>query len=456
VPRGVRLVLLVVVAAALAGSEAARGLITLIEQRDFTVQAGQQFSGNVAIFHSDHDPNVPFTITVAWGDGSSSPGTAVFVSITPQQRYAYNVSASHTYEKAGTYVFTVTVRDGRDMDTKAVNGTATVTAPPSPPPPPAPPPPPPVPLPADLTLAQTQEPAQPRAGGTLAYTLTVRNGGPGSATGVTLTNTPPASSTFVSATVAGALRAPAGTNPCTSPPAGPLTCALGTLAPGAVVTVTHAVRLGPGRVAQNAAQVAAAQVDPVTTDNATTAQLAVAPPPPVLGRAANISPVSGVVLYRPRGSARFLPLTQETQIPTGSQIDTRRGRVRLQSARGGGVFDTADFYQGLFAIFQPRVAGAFAELRLAGGNFKTCPRGLRKPAAAGTPIRRLWGDGKGRFRTRGRFGSAAIRGTRWLTVDRCNGTFVQVQVGSVLVRDFRLNRLITVRAGQSYLARARP
>jgi hypothetical protein len=197
----------------------------------------------------------------------------------------------------------------------------------------------------------------------------------------------------------------------------------------------------------------------VTADNAAATEVAVAPPAPVLGRSANIAPVSGVVLYRPRGGARFLPLTQDTQIPTGSPVDTRRGRVRLASARGGGAIDTADFYQGLFTILQARVPGAFTELRLAGGNFRICPAGLRRPAAARNhpqhPVRCLWGNGRGPFRTRGRFGSATVRGTRWLTLDRCDGTLVRVQVGRVLVRDIPAARNVLLRAGQSYLARAR-
>ena len=30
-------------------------------------------------------------------------------------------------------------------------------------------------------------------------------------------------------------------------------------------------------------------------------------------------------------------------------------------------------------------------------------------------VRKLWGDGRGRFRTRGRYGAATVRGTKWLT-----------------------------------------
>ena len=67
---------------------------------------------------------------------------------------------------------------------------------------------------------------------------------------------------------------------------------------------------------------------------------------------------------------------------------------------------------------------------------------------------RLWGDGKGRFRTRGRNSTATVRGTRWLTEERCDGTLTRVARGSVTVRDLRARKRVVVRAPRSYLARA--
>jgi archaeosine-15-forming tRNA-guanine transglycosylase len=70
-------------------------------------------------------------------------------------------------------------------------------------------------------------------------------------------------------------------------------------------------------------------------------------------------------------------------------------------------------------------------------------------------VRRLWGRDKGgNFRSHGRHSHATVRGTRWLTVDRCDGTFTRVTDGAVVVRDFRRHRNVLVRAGHSYLARA--
>ena len=73
-------------------------------------------------------------------------------------------------------------------------------------------------------------------------------------------------------------------------------------------------------------------------------------------------------------------------------------------------------------------------------------------------MRKLWGDGRGRFRTRGRYGAATVRGTRWLTLDRCDGTKVRVVRGKVAVKDLaRPNRRPKLlRAGQSTLVPHRP
>ena len=63
-------------------------------------------------------------------------------------------------------------------------------------------------------------------------------------------------------------------------------------------------------------------------------------------------------------------------------------------------------------------------------------------------------NASGRFRTRGRYSAATVRGTIWETIDRCDGTLTKVRRGVVVVRDNRKRRNITVRAGKSYLARA--
>ena len=181
--------------------------------------------------------------------------------------------------------------------------------------------------------------------------------------------------------------------------------------------------------------------------------------PPVLGKTVNIERVSGVVRYSaPSGSTRslgFEVLTGARQIPVGSQIDTTRGRIRLTSATSrSGKNQTADFYDGRFKVSQTTKGGGLTELALT-GKLPRC--GIQGPAAARkSKRRRLWADGKGKFRTRGHKSSATVRGTKWLVEDRCTGTLTRVARGTVIVRDFARRRTVTLRAGKRYLARNLP
>jgi len=183
------------------------------------------------------------------------------------------------------------------------------------------------------------------------------------------------------------------------------------------------------------------------------------PAPPVAGKRLNAAPVAGVVRVRTPRAKGFRRLTDAASIPVGSRVDARTGVVRLTAAADleEGV-QRAIFYRGEFAIRQERSRRPVTELRLRGGSFAACRRGDGAAAAAGSRRRArrgLWGRGHGRFRTRGRYGAATVRGTIWFTGDRCKGTLVRVRRGVVAVDDFARDRVALVRAGGSYLARAR-
>ena len=64
--------------------------------------------------------------------------------------------------------------------------------------------------------------------------------------------------------------------------------------------------------------------------------------------------------------------------------------------------------------------------------------------------RKLWGDGKGKFRTKGRYSAATVRGTKWLVTDGCRYTRTRVTAGR---RDRPRRRCASAR---SSCARARP
>ena len=204
-----------------------------------------------------------------------------------------------------------------------------------------------------------------------------------------------------------------------------------------------------------------------------------AAPVPVIGRLVAADPLRGrVFISLPAGVARasatvpglkgrkFVALRQAGQIPVRSLLDTRKGAVRLTSARSArGGTASAEFSAGVFQVLQSRSAKArgLTELRLKGSTFRPCrsarstarhPAGPRATPSRRT-IRRLRGRGRGRFRVRGRYSSATVRGTDWTVTDRCDGTLTKVRRGRVAVRDFRRKRTVIVKAGRSYLARAR-
>jgi hypothetical protein len=220
--------------------------------------------------------------------------------------------------------------------------------------------------------------------------------------------------------------------------------------------------------------VGAAPTTSAPTQQAPTAQPTANPPAitglpnPVAGVSANVLPVKPVVLIKTVGTNKFVPLVTPAQVKMGSIIDARKGRVRITIANGRGGFDTADFYEGIFKITQPKAKLGttwFANLFLFAGSFKGCPKAPRNPklAAFGAKkkpspkrsVRHLWGNGKGAFRTVGRFSSATVRGTTWLTDDRCNGTLTRVTSGKVAVRDFVKKKTVVIKARQKYFAQAK-
>lgn len=190
----------------------------------------------------------------------------------------------------------------------------------------------------------------------------------------------------------------------------------------------------------------------VTMDTAKTVGAAFLPPPPTGGESANAEVTRGTVRIKVPGG-QFIELRGATQIPIGSQVDTTQGAVELTVARGAAL-DSTEFYDGLFTL-QQQNASSTAQLRLDGGDFGECLNTFRALAKR-KPVRRLWGSGKGHYRTRGRYSSAVVRGTKWLTQDLCDGTLTKVEEGVVQVHDFTRNKDVKVRAGRQYVADALP
>ena len=114
----------------------------------------------------------------------------------------------------------------------------------------------------DLSVTMTDSPDPVNFGSNLTYTITVRNNGDLTATGVNLSDTLPAGSTFVSATPT------QGTCTGTST----VNCAIGTLNPGAQAVVTLVIKPPAVRTATNTATATLVQTDTNPANNTATVE----------------------------------------------------------------------------------------------------------------------------------------------------------------------------------------
>ncbi|MEA2472390.1 MAG: large repetitive protein, partial [Thermoleophilaceae bacterium] len=186
------------------------------------------------------------------------------------------------------------------------------------------------------------------------------------------------------------------------------------------------------------------------------------PPPPEPKKTANVEPKSGAVTVRCPGQGEAT-LAGDSQIQSGCRIDATDGVVTLTAAADAkGNTQSADFFDGAFKFKQveetqtvkgKKVKVLITELTLDVAKPTGC---TTKKAGIGTAKNggHLWGRGKGRYRTRGRRGAGTVRGTEWLTEERCAGTFFQVKTGIVEVQDFTLKKTVLVKKGKTYLAPA--
>jgi hypothetical protein len=218
------------------------------------------------------------------------------------------------------------------------------------------------------------------------------------------------------------------------------------------------------------------------------------PPAPVIGRTENITPVSGKVFIKLPGSTHalfeaaglvpdstttgkgFVPLTQARSLPVGTEVDARGGSLRLTDATTVSKkhkrpsTQTGDFSGGLFKITQSgkrSQKGLTTMSLLDSGIFPGAPSysqecgtvsahvlaHKRRPLSKKV-LQTLTSNEHGNFSTSGKYSAATVRGTDFSVSDRCDGTLTEVKHGVVTVTDFRRHKTITLRAHQSYLAKA--
>jgi uncharacterized repeat protein (TIGR01451 family) len=310
--------------------------------------------------------------------------------------------------------------------------------------------------PADVGVTKSVDPSNPDIGEVVTYTQVITNHGPAIAADVTVADALPPGLTFVNASSS------KGTCSGTSI----ISCTFDQLAVGESVTVTIDAIVTQAGPITNTASVGAMNPDPNVGDNNDSSATVIAgppppPPPPPLPPPppglVNATP-TGVVLVKLPGSNQFVPLTDPMALPLGTEINVVNGQINILTSDGS----NAVFFGGVFVLGQgldtsnASATRRVTELRLSRGNFAVCT--AKRTTAARPkpkrPVRRLWGRGKGSFRTRGRYSATTVRGTYWLTEDRCDGTLTRVREGRVQVLDIRLRKRITLVAGQSYLAKA--
>jgi hypothetical protein len=329
---------------------------------------------------------------------------------------------------------------------------------------------------ADVAVDITQEvlptassaPAPPAvpAGTSIRYQITVTNNGPGVAQDVLGNVAAPTDSRFDSVS--------ADTGTCSG--STNITCVFGNLAVGQQAHLTTIATPARGRRATTTARVSARGPDAVAANNTASVSIDVAAATtlvdPTFGETVTPIVISGFVCAQLPNTSRCVDIATLAEVPVGSVVDARVGRVQLTVATAAGTFEQAELYEGIFQVLQAILAAraSVTEFRLAGGDFSVCKvqrakrttrpaARKRKPARQadtkpGQPVRRLWGDAVGSFRSRGSYAMAGVRGTVWLTEDFCNGTLVRVREGSVTVRDLVKNRTVVLTAGQTYFAEA--
>ena len=200
-------------------------------------------------------------------------------------------------------------------------------------------------------------------------------------------------------------------------------------------------------------------------DETFTTPTAAAPPPPVLGKSEDVSPVTGIVFIKSPSGA-YVPLTGATQIGTGTQIDALNGSLQLVASVGKNKKEHGIFGGAVFKLTQAGsgIRKGFTTLTTVESAFKGAPSyslctkhtaaDASVAKASSRTVQLLHASAHGKFTTKGRYGAATVLGTKWTIADLCNGTLVHDITDSVKVTDFVQHKTIIIHAGQSYLVRA--
>ena len=177
-----------------------------------------------------------------------------------------------------------------------------------------------------------------------------------------------------------------------------------------------------------------------------------------MGKTVGAATLEGRVRVKQPGTEEYTELAEGAAVPVGTVVDATAGLVEIGAESADGVEQNAVVSGAVFRVDQSAAEGGVTDLVLQDGDFSACGKGegsastaraaAKRRAKGGQVARGLWAAGKGKFRTKGRFGTASVRGTRWATVDRCNSTTIKVFDGVVDVLNHATGKVVAVRAGE--------
>jgi hypothetical protein len=182
----------------------------------------------------------------------------------------------------------------------------------------------------------------------------------------------------------------------------------------------------------------------------------------------NAKPVPGAPEAKVKlpGSNTYIPLSEAQNLPPGTTVDVS-GTAEIDLTDPAG--STMTFYgvpDGVPSTFiLEGVQNGVVQIVLADAKPGSSSRHLSVDAKPkpkppkkkkNKPVARLWGSGKGKFTTKGKYASATVLGTIWLVADYSDHTLVTVKRGLVSVQDFVKHKIVKVPAGKSYIAYKAP
>jgi hypothetical protein len=410
----------------------------------FASQPGAIVGGTLATFAANsNDASSDFTAAINWGDGTTSPGAVS--GANPN----FVVTGTHSYSAPGSFTISVTiVRVSNTANSGTATDSAVITSPPP---------------------APTSKPSVQGNGGSSAKSTAAGFSGTVNPGGLPTTahfeygldsryaNAGSSGPVYDQSTPSQAVASDFSSHQITASVSG--------LVPNAL----YHVRL----VATNSAGTTFGPDMTFTTPKAP------APSQPSLGKSFNAS-ATGLVLVLVHG--QFVPLTQLSQIPNGTIINALHGTLTLTSAATGGTqhatlaanakskkpkktqTQTGKFGGAVFKVSQAHSGLATLSL-VDDAKFKGAPTFASCKTKKGNAVlaalskktlQLLHASAHGKFRTKGRYSAATIRGTIWTISDRCDGTLVHAIKDVVTVDDFVLHKTIALHPGRSYLALAHP